>query len=147
MTAGRTVCEADIVAFAGLTGDFTEIHTNEAYARASPYGRRIAHGALVFSLSVGLTTRTNIVSDTIVAFARVDNLRFTRPVFIGDTIHVTKRVVEAVAKTPEAGLVAFDTRVLNQHGETVLAYIDRLLVKRRQIADHAAPDEVRAIPV
>jgi acyl dehydratase len=52
-------------------------------------------------------------------------------VFIGDTIHVTKRVIEAVVKTADAGLVAFDTRVLNQRGEVVLAYVDRLLVKRR----------------
>jgi acyl dehydratase len=136
-TPGRTITESDVGLFAGLTGDFTEIHTNDEYARTTPYGRRIVHGALVFGLSVGLTTRTNIVSDTIVAFARVDNLRFTRPVFIGDTIHVTKRVLETVPRTPQAGLVAFDTRVLNQRGEIVLAYVDRLLVKRRAAVDVA----------
>lgn len=130
-TPGRTIGEADVLAFAGLTGDFTELHTNEEHARTTPYGRRLVHGAFVFSLSIGLTTRTNIVSDTILAFARVDNLRFTSPVFIGDTIHVCKRVIETVATTHDAGLVAFDTRVLNQRGEVVLAYVDKLLVKRR----------------
>ena len=129
-TPGRTIAEADVMAFAGLTGDFTELHTNEEYARATAYGRRVVHGAFVFSLSVGLTTRTNIVSDTIVAFARVDNLRFVGPVFIGDTIRAVKRVIDTTPATADAGLVSFDTRVLNQHGDVVLAYVDRLLVKR-----------------
>jgi acyl dehydratase len=130
-SAGRTIGEADVMQFAGLTGDFTELHTNEEYARTTPFGRRIAHGALVFSLSVGLTTRTNVLNDTLVAFSRVDNLRFTKPVFLGDTIHVVKRVIEGVPKADDTGLVAFDTRVVNQHGDVVLAYVDRLLVKRR----------------
>ena len=124
-TPGRTIAEADVMAFAGLTGDFTELHT-----RATAYGRRVVHGAFVFSLSVGLTTRTNIVSDTIVAFARVDNLRFVGPVFFGDTIRAVKRVIDTTPATADAGLVSFDTRVLNQHGDVVLAYVDRLLVKR-----------------
>lgn len=130
-TAGRTITEADVVMFAGLTGDMTELHTNEEFARATSFGRRIAHGALVFSMSVGLTTRTNLLDDTVIAFLRVDHLRFTRPVFIGDTIKVTKRVLEVKATTAESGLLSFDTRVVNQHGEVVLAYIDRLLVKVR----------------
>jgi len=129
-TPGRTIGEADVMAFAGLTGDFTELHTNEEHARATPYGRRVVHGAFVFSLSVGLTTRTNVVNDTIVAFARVDNLRFVRPVFIGDTIRVAKRVLDTTPATAVTGLVSFDTRVLNQHDDVVLAYVDRLLVKR-----------------
>ncbi len=132
-TPGRTITECDVVTFAGLTGDFTELHTNEEYARATPFGGRIAHGALVFSISIGLTTRTNLVDDTIVAFSRVDNLRFTRPVFIGDTIRVTKRVIEVEPKLRESGVLAFDTRVVNQREEVVLAYVDRLLVKRRPV--------------
>ncbi len=130
-SAGRTVTEADVVAFAGLTGDFTELHTNEEFARTTPFGRRIAHGALVFGIAVGLTTRTNVLDGTIVAFSRVDNLRFVKPVFIGDTIAVRKTVVVVEDKGPQQGLVAFDTRVSNQHGEIVLAYIDKVLVKRR----------------
>jgi acyl dehydratase len=137
-TPGRTITESDLATFAGLTGDFTELHTNEEFARATTFGRRIAHGALVFSISVGLTTRTNLVDDTIVAFSRVDNLRFTRPVFIGDTIHVMKRVIEVIPKLRESGVIAFDTRVVNQRGEVVLAYVDRLLVKRRPAVDTLA---------
>jgi len=130
-TAGRTVTEADVMAFAGLTGDFTELHTNEEFARTTVFGRRIAHGALVFSIAVGLTTRTNLLDDTIAAFSRVDNLRFVKPVFIGDTIDVRKTVVAVEEKGSLQGLVAFDTRVRNQRGEIVLAYVDKVLVKRR----------------
>jgi acyl dehydratase len=117
----------------------TELHTNEEFARATAFGGRIAHGALVFSLSVGLTTRTNLLDDTIVAFNRVDNLRFTRPVRIGDTIRVTKRVLEADPKLRDSGVLTFDTRVHNQRGEIVLAYIDRLVVKRRPLPQTSEP--------
>jgi acyl dehydratase len=85
---GRTVTEADIVNFAGLSGDFVELHTNEEYARKSPFGRRIAHGALVFSISTGLMTQMNLINDTVLAFYGIDKLRFTGPVFIGDTVIV-----------------------------------------------------------
>jgi acyl dehydratase len=133
-TRGRTITESDIVGFAGLTGDFVELHTNEEFARQTPFGRRIAHGALVFSISIGLTTRTNLLDDTLVAFAGVDKLRFVAPVFIGDTIHATKRVVERHELGPAQGAVVFETKVINQQGETVLVYRDKLLVKRRPTA-------------
>ena len=126
-----TVTEADVTAFAGLTGDFTELHTNEEYAKSTRFGRRIAHGALVFSISMGLATRTNMLDDTLIAFAGVDKLRFIDPVFIGDTIHVVKRVVERKEIGAAQGTVEFESRVLNQRGELVLVYRDRLLVRKR----------------
>ena len=128
---GRTVTEADIVMFAGLTGDFVELHTNEEFAKATRYGRRIAHGALVFSISIGLTTRMNLLDDTVLAFAGVDKLRFVAPVFIGDTIHVTKRVVEQQELGAAQGSVTFETKVLNQRNELVLVYRDKLLLRRQ----------------
>lgn len=131
VTRGRTVTEADVTAFAGLTGDFTELHTNEEYAKSTRFGRRIAHGALVFSISMGLATRTNMLDDTLIAFAGVDKLRFIDPVFIGDTIHVVKRVVERKEIGAAQGTVEFESRVLNQRGELVLVYRDRLLVRKR----------------
>ena len=131
VTRGRTVTEADVTAFAGLTGDFTELHTNEEYAKSTRFGRRIAHGALVFSISMGLATRTNMLDDTLIAFAGVDKLRFVDPVFIGDTIHVVKRVVERKEIGAAQGTVEFESRVLNQRGELVLVYRDRLLVRKR----------------
>lgn len=128
---GRTITDADIVLFAGLSGDFVELHTNEEVASQSTFGRRIAHGALVFSISIGLTTRMNLLDDSLLAFSGVDHLRFVKPVFIGDTIHVIKRVVEHKAMGEGRGVVVFDTKVINQRNDTVLVYQDKLLVKRR----------------
>jgi 3-hydroxybutyryl-CoA dehydratase len=128
---GRTVTEADIVNFAGLSGDFVELHTNEEFARQSPFGRRIAHGALVFSISTGLMTQMNLVNDTVLAFYGLDKLRFTGPVFIGDTIKVHKRVLELKAKDAERGVITFETQVLNQNGEPVIVYTDKLMIKRK----------------
>jgi acyl dehydratase len=130
-TRGRTITEGDVMMFAGLTGDFVELHTNEEFAKRTPFGRRVAHGALVFSISIGLATRTNLLDDTLLAFAGVDKLRFVSPVFIGDTVHVTKRVSERKALGAEQGTVIFETRVVNQRNELVLIYFDKLLMKRR----------------
>jgi len=131
-TRGRTITEADIVNFAGLSGDFIELHTNEEYARQSPFGRRIAHGALIFSISTGLMTQMNLVNDTVLAFYGVDKLRFTKPVFIGDTVRVTKRVTEVHARDADRGVVTFETTVMNQNSERVIVYLDKLLVKRKK---------------
>ena len=131
VTRGRTITESDIMNFAGLSGDFIELHTNEEYARHSPFGRRIAHGMLTLSISTGLMTRMNLVTDTVVAFYGIDKLRFVKPVFIGDTIHVKKKVADTMAKGGTAGVVTFDTSVLNQNGEAVLVYRDKLVIKKR----------------
>ena len=128
---GRTITESDVMTFAGLTGDFIELHTNEEYAKTTKFGRRIAHGALVFSVSIGLSTRMNQLDDTILAFAGVDKLRFVAPVFLGDTIHIVKKVVERQELGAGQGTVVFETRVLNQRDELVLVYLDKVLVKRR----------------
>lgn len=132
VTRGRTVTESDIVAFAGLSGDFIELHTNEEFARQSPFGQRIAHGALIFSISTGLMTQTTSIADTVLAFYGIDKLRFTKPVFIGDTIHVTKKVLEKQEKGKGRGLIVFETSVINQNGQIVLIYHDKLLLKRRE---------------
>ena len=127
---GRTVTEADVVNFAGLSGDFVELHTNEEFAKQTPAGRRIAHGALIFSISTGLMTQMNLVNDTILAFYGLDKLRFTKPVFIGDTVRVVKKVVDLVGKGSR-GVVTFETNVVNQRGEPVVVYFDKLLLKTR----------------
>jgi acyl dehydratase len=127
----RVVTEADVMAFANLTGDFVALHTDEAYAKTTKYGQRIAHGALVFSMSIGLATQMKLFDGTLIAFAGVDKLRFVAPVFFGDRIHVVKRVVERKALGDAQGTVTFESKVLNQRGELVIAYLDRLLVKRR----------------
>ena len=131
VTRGRTIAESDIMEFAGLSGDFTELHTNEEFARQGPFGRRIAHGLLTLAISSGLTVRMNLITDTVVAFYGIDKLRFVKPVFIGDTIHVRKTVIDGLSKSPAMGVVTFDTTVLNQNGDTVLVYRDKLAIKKR----------------
>jgi 3-hydroxybutyryl-CoA dehydratase len=128
---GRTITEADIVNFAGLSGDFVELHMNEEYARNGPFGRRIAHGALIFSISTGLMVQMTSNQEAIVAFRGVDQLRFVAPVFIGDTIHVSKKTIDKQTKDGVRGLVTFETTVMNQDGKHVLTYVDRLMIKCR----------------
>lgn len=126
----RTITEADIVNFAGLSGDFVELHMSEQFARSGPFGRRIAHGALIFSISTGLMTQMSDIAASVVAFYGIDRLRFVKPVFIGDTIYVTKKVLEKQEKG-ERGVVTFETNVLNQDNQAVIIYTDKLMVKRR----------------
>ena len=131
VTRSRTITEADIVNFAGLSGDFVELHMSEEYARNGPFGKRIAHGLLVLSVSSGLTVQTGQTTDTVVAFYGIDRLRFTNPTFIGDTIHVEKEVIAANRKSGGRGVITFNTQVLNQNGEPVIVYQDKLMVKAR----------------
>jgi 3-hydroxybutyryl-CoA dehydratase len=130
-TPGRTITEADIVNFAGLTGDWYELHTNVEYARQTRFGQRIAHGALVFSISSALSVRTFPPGNTLIAFYGVDKLRFVRPVFIGDTIHVRETVVETASREDGAGIVCTQAEVLNQNDDVVVVYLARTLWRKR----------------
>ena len=127
----RTITEADIVNFAGLSGDFMELHMSEQYAQHGPFGKRIAHGALVFSISTGLMIQMPGDPEAVVAFYGVDKLRFTGPVFIGDTIRITRKVVEKQLKNAERGVIASEITVLNQNDKPVLVYTARLMVKKK----------------
>jgi acyl dehydratase len=119
VSPARTITEADIVTFAGLSGDYTQLHTDEEFARKSPYGRRIAHGMLVLSIATGLAARLGFIEGTALAFREL-SWKFSLPVFIGDTIHV-KAVCKELKPMPRlgGGLVAFDVSVVNQEGKTV----------------------------
>lgn len=130
VTRARTITEADVVQFAALTGDFTYLHVDAIAAAATPFGQRIAHGALIYSYSIGLTTQLNLLEGTVIAFYGLDRLRSVKPTFLGDTIHVEKIVV-ALERKDKGGLVSCDTRVVNQHGEPVMVYTDRVLVRYR----------------
>jgi len=131
ITRSRTITEADIVNFAGLSGDFIELHVSEEWSRKGPFGRRIAHGLLVLSISSGLTVQVGQTTDTVIAFYGIDRLRFTKPTFIGDTVHVEKEVIAAERKGADRGVITFNTQVLNQNGEPVIVYQDKLMVKAR----------------
>ncbi len=132
ISRGRTITESDIVNFAGLSGDFVELHVNEEYARRGPFGRRIAHGALIFSISTGLMMQMTSDLEAIVAFYGVDKLRFVAPVFIGDTVRLSRKVVEKQLKNAERGVVAFENTVLNQEDKPVIVYTALMMVKTRK---------------
>ncbi|MCC7157507.1 MAG: MaoC family dehydratase N-terminal domain-containing protein [Bryobacterales bacterium] len=130
-TLGRTMTETDIVLHAGQTGDFYPHHMDEEWCRSQPFGRRIAHGTLIFSVAIGMTAGD--VNPEAMSYG-YDRLRFVRPVFIGDTIRVRVSIKEKRDfKRPDSGLVVELCEVLNQKGETVLA-CEHLLVVRRKAA-------------
>ena len=117
-TAGRTVTEADIVNFAGLSGDFHGLHMDAEFARTTPFGQRIAHGLLGLSIASGLVTRLpDVPMHKFVAFLGL-TWDFRLPLFIGDTIHAVQTVSEKRAtKKPGLGVVVYDVKVVNQNGD------------------------------
>ena len=120
-TAGRTITEADIVAFAGLSGDYNQIHVDAEYSKNTPVGQRVAHGILGLSVASGLAVQTGILEGTIVAFREIKDCRFLKPVFIGDTLHVDLTVLETKSLSRiGAGIVLIELDVLNQNDETVM---------------------------
>lgn len=94
MTSGRTITESDLVSFAGLSGDYNQIHTDSEFAEKTPFGQRVAHGLLGLSIASGLAMRTGILEGTVIAFREINNWKFTNPVFIGDTIYAELNIIE-----------------------------------------------------
>lgn len=129
-SAGRTITEADIVAHAGQTGDYFPHHMDAVWCATQPFGQRIAHGTLIFSVGIGMTAGDINPRATSYGY---DRLRFVRPVFIGDTITVTATIREKRddPKRPRSGFVVERVEVANQHGETVLVCDHLYLVERR----------------
>ncbi len=119
ISTGRTVTEADIVNFAGLAGDYTQIHTNEEFARHSFFGKRVAHGLLLLSIASGLLAQFGFMEGTVLAFREL-TCKFSLPVFIGDTVHVEAEVTELKPlKRLGGGAVTFDIQVINQDPKPV----------------------------
>ncbi len=119
LTAGRTVTEADIVSFAGLSGDYNQIHIDAAYAEATIFGQRVAHGLLVVSIVTGLIVQTGIMEGTILAFRELE-WKFSRPIFIGDTVKAKMEVSEkkALPRLGGGNIIA-KISVVNQNDEIV----------------------------
>ncbi len=136
ISAGRTITEADVVAFAGLTGDWSAIHTDAVYAAQQPVGQRIAHGMLVVSVASGLAVRLGLLEDTLLVFREIEHWKFSRPVFLGDTLRVRITISETKA-VPRlgGGLVGLDAEVLNQSGQVVQHGHWSVLVKSRDLKD------------
>jgi acyl dehydratase len=137
-TAGRTVEMADILQFAGLTGDHYPLHVDHQYASQTRFGGRIAHGPLTFSLAVGLVGLSGYYGTAVEALVECSSLRARRPVRPGDTIRVRTEVVEvAPARSPHHGTLHIHYTVLNQDDETVMTFRWIMLVRRRNPLEHA----------
>jgi oxepin-CoA hydrolase/3-oxo-5,6-dehydrosuberyl-CoA semialdehyde dehydrogenase len=135
LTHRRTVSEADIVAFGGLSGDYFYMHFDEIAAKESPFGKRIAHGYFVLSAAAGLFVSP--APGPVLANYGLDTLRFVKPVGIGDTIRARltcKRKIDRNKKDANGlgqGVVAWDVEVTNQHDELVASYDILTLVSKR----------------
>jgi acyl dehydratase len=130
-TPGRTVTEADVVMFAGLTGDYNRLHTDAEYMKDSIFGERIAHGLLGLALVNGLKYRTDVDSDGVLAFLGL-TWKFSGPIKLGDTIHAVVRISsKRETSKPDRGLMVQAIQVLNQRGEVVQAGEFTTMLKRR----------------
>jgi acyl dehydratase len=132
-TTGRTITETDIVMHAGQTGDFYPHHMDAEWCKTQPFGQRIAHGTLIFSIAVGLTA--SVVNNEAMTYG-YDRLRFIQPVFIHDTITVTTTITgKKDHKKPGYGLITELIEVFNQHGKVVMVCEHILLSKKKDTVD------------
>lgn len=137
-TLGRTITETDIVVHAGQTGDFYPHHMDAEWCKTQEFGRRVAHGTLIFSVAVGMTAGD---MNPLAFSYGYDRLRFVKPVFIGDTIRCSVTIAEKRPhKRHDLGFVVERLNVINQREETVLVCDHLLLAERRLPLDAGAPD-------
>lgn len=129
----KTLTDAHFLFFAGMTGDAHPIHYDDEYARKTRFGRRLAHGLLLTSMTaLGASTLGPLIEDSIVAFVE-QSTRFVSPAFIGDTLQPDHEVV-ALDRKRSAGLVTLRVTLTNQRGETVLEGQHRYLIAYRPAA-------------
>ena len=157
VTHRRTVTEADIVNFAGISGDQFYAHMDDIAAKESLFEKRVAHGYFVLSAAAGLFV--DPAPGPVLANYGMESLRFVQPVYIGDTIRVILTCKQKTLKdTPDGGIpqgvVAWDVQVLNQLDELVATYTILTLVRRNSDAPSmpaaatATPAETRSpVPV
>ena len=141
ITRSRTVTEADVVNFAGLSWDRNQLHTDKEFAASTRFGKRIAHGLLGVIIHAGLSYQ--LTEDSILALLEL-SWRFKAPIFIGDTIHV-EQVVEALRESSQGdrGVLTFDKKIINQNGKVVQTGRTTLLIAKRksEVGDRKAGRE------
>ena len=138
---GRTITDADLVAFSGLTGDYSELHTSDVYAKASQFGQRVAQGMLGLAYAHGLMwARTGELRETAVAFLGINEWKFVGPIFVGDTIFVNYTLAELrdSKSRPTQAIATFDVEVVKQDGAVVQRGRKALLVSKVPLAGVAA---------
>jgi acyl dehydratase len=131
----RTITEADVVAFAGLSGDFNPIHTDVEFAKDTPYGQRVVYGLLGLSVMTGLLDRTGLFSGTAIAMLGIRDWKFAAPLFIGDTVRFRLTITDVRrTRSGDRGVVQRHFELLNQRDEVLQhGYID-IMVRARDSA-------------
>ncbi len=130
----RTVTEADIVHFAGISGDYNPLHIDEEFCKNTQFGTRIAHGPLIYAIAAGLLFQLHLYDDTLIAFLGFDSLKFTKPVKAGDTIRAKIKVLEKrETSNLGRGVMKRELLVINQRGEVVQEGIQAFLLKRKAV--------------
>jgi acyl dehydratase len=138
---GRTITDADLIGFAGLTGDFSELHTSDVYAKSSQFGQRVAHGMLGLAYAHGLMwARTGELRETAIAFLGITDWKFAGPIYVGDTIFVNYTLADLrdSKSRPTQAIASFDVEVVNQDGTVVQRGRKALLVSKVPLAAVAA---------
>lgn len=132
-TAARTITEGAVDSFAGLSGDFNPLHTDEEFSRQGPMKGRIAHGMLVLAVATGQVNQLGIFEGTTLALLGMDRIRWTAPVRPGDTIHTVLAVRETrESSKPDRGVLIMDVTVRNQREDTVCQAEWTTLMARRR---------------
>jgi acyl dehydratase len=132
----RTVTESDVVAFAGLSGDFNPIHVDHHAARNGAFGRPVAHGLLGLSIASGLASHSPRVET--IAFLSIEDWKFLQPIAFGDTVKVLTRVESIQPKARgRRALITWKRSLVNQYGVTVQEGTTRTLVKGRTFSGNS----------
>ena len=136
-TPRRTVIEADISQFAGLTADFNPLHMDEVFAAQSDFGGRITHGPMIVGMAFGLVSRIDLIDGTVLGLLDI-GWSFKAPVRPGDTIGVVVRVIgKRMTRKPDRGVVELELDVINQRGDIVQAGKAKVMIRRRNAQETA----------
>jgi acyl dehydratase len=116
----RTVTEADLVAFAMVSGDWNAIHTDEEFAKKTAYGRRVVHGVFGIAIMTGLMDRAGWFDGSAIAMLGIDQWRFRAPIFVGDTIHCRLEIMgKRLTSAGDRGILDRKFSIVNQRDEVV----------------------------
>jgi acyl dehydratase len=132
VSQGRTITEAEVATFAGLSGDFNPLHTNAEFAKTTSFGERIVHGMLTVAMSTGMSNWSGLFAGTTIALLE-QNIKYKGAVRFGDTVHLKMTVTEKKETSkPDRGIVTVAAQVLNQRDELVVDMVWVHLMKRRE---------------
>lgn len=126
-TRGRTITETDLALFSAVSGDWSPLHNDAAFAATGPFGTRIAHGLLLVSMMTGLAP---ISGQAVVALYGFDRIRFVKPVLLGDTITYTSRIATLQPKGDGRGVADLAFEICNQHQNVCVAGTIKILLNK-----------------